>query len=592
MIKNYLKIAGRNLQRSKLYSMINIAGLTIGLTACLLVATVVLDDLSYDRWWKNADHIFRIVGIDQGSSKGTERSAISVTGVGPNLKKLFPEVKEYCRVAVAGENFKLPGNSEAVALNTLHTEPSVWKVLDFKVIAGNPEYYQKGYKRLVITQKIKNLYFGSADPVGEVVTNIPEFGKAGPCIITGVIKDIPSNTSLRADVLEVEEMRPDLDVLHPEGYGSLSEQYLLLQPGASVAGLEAKANSWLAHYFTDKQLHYSLTLQSVKDVYLQSADISGQERPLGDIKNVYIFSGVAIFLLLIACINFVNLTTARALKRVREAGIRKILGADRRELLAQFLFESLLFFGIAFVLALFFYGLCLKQTETYLGHSLALTLQSNLLLFGITCGIVLVVSVLTGLYPALLVSAQNPVLTLKGKLTTALGSSTIRKALVVTQFAVAVIVLTITILVQRQLHFMDSKDLGYNRNNLLHLKEISWEGKGDAFKNEVLALPGVSGATITSWSPLARGGGYRMDLDDPQHKDKKLRAWYIEGDLDFVATMGLRLQKGRLLDAKYAGDALNTDSLMTKGMTGLVMAQATQPVLITAYTAKAYDINK
>src|SRR3569833_149592 len=339
-------------------------------------------------------------------------------------------------------------------------------------------------------------------------------------------------------------------------------------------------------------MHYSVSFQPMKDIYLRSTDLSGGGDVKGDIKNVYIFSGVAIFLLLIACINFVNLTTARALKRVREAGIRKILGADRRELLAQFLFESLLFFGIAFVLALFFYGLCLKQTETYLGHSLALTLQSNLLLFGITCGIVLVVSVLTGLYPALLVSAQNPVLTLKGKLTTALGSSTIRKALVVTQFAVAVIVLTITILVQRQLHLMDSKDLGYNRNNLLHLKEISWEGKGDAFKNEVLALPGVSGATITSWSPLARGGGYRMDLDDPQHKDKKLRAWYIEGDLDFVATMGLRLQKGRLLDAKYAGDALNTDSLMTKGMTGLVMAQATQPVLITAYTAKAFDINK
>ncbi|MEO6632217.1 MAG: FtsX-like permease family protein, partial [Mucilaginibacter sp.] len=530
--------------------------------------------------------------IDKSAGTGTERSAISFTGLAPNLKKLFPGIREYCRLDMAKENFKLAGRSEAIPLNTIHTEPSVWKVLNFQVIEGTPAYYQKGYRNLVITQKIKTLYFGDASAVGKFVTNIPEFGKPGTCIITGVIKDIPSNTSLHADVLEVEEMRPDLNILHHEGYGTMSEQYLLLQAGTSVADLEAKANNWLARYFTDKGLHYSLMLQPIKDIYLHSADLSFRERSLGDIKNVYIFSGVAVFLLLIACINFVNLTTARALKRVREAGIRKILGADRRELLTQFLFESLLFFGIAFVLSVFLYVLFLKSIETYLGHSLALTLQSNLVLFSITCGVLLLVSILAGLYPALLVSAQNPVLTLKGKLSTAIGSGAIRKTLVVIQFSIAVIVLTITILVQRQLHFMNNKDLGYNKNDLLHLKQFSWMGKGNAFKDEVLTIPGVSNATITTWSPVDGGGGYRVDLDDPQNKNKKLRAWYIEGDLDFVRTMGLHLQKGRLLDAKYGGDELNADSLTAKGMTQLMTAQVSQSVLMTAFTAKTLAINK
>lgn len=448
MIRNYLKIAFRNLRRNKLYSLINIAGLTIGLTACLLVTTVVLDELSYDRWWKNADHIYRVLSIDQNGNNATERSAVSYTGVGPNLKKLFPEVSEYCRVRVSQEDFKPTESGNVIALSTLHAEHSIWKVLNFQVIDGRPAQYQKGYKNLVITEKVKALYFGNVNPIGRVITNIPEFGKPGQCIVTGVIKDIPPNTSLRADVLEVEETRPDNDILHPEGYGSLSEQYLLLKPGASVSGLETKANAWLAHYFTDKSRRYSCSLQPMKDIYLYSANVSGQKTPLGDIKNVYVFSGVAIFLLLIGCINFVNLTTARSLKRVREAGIRKVLGADRRELLTQFLFESLLFFGIAFMFGLALYCIFLKPVETYLGHSLALTLQSNLLLFSTICGTVFLVSILTGLYPASLVSTQDPVLTLKGKLTTAVGSGTIRKILVVTQFTIAVIVLTITILVQ------------------------------------------------------------------------------------------------------------------------------------------------
>src|SRR3569833_2818962 len=237
-------------------------------------------------------------------------------------------------------------------------------------------------------------------------------------------------------------------------------------------------------------MHYSVSFQPMKDIYLRSTDLSGGGDVKGDIKNVYIFSGVAIFLLLIACINFVNLTTARALKRVREAGIRKVLGAERRELVAQFLFESLLFFCISFSASMFFYVVFLRPVESNLSHTFTITLQNNISLFGITCGVMLLVSVATGIYPALLVSAQNPVSTLKGKISERIGSNFLRNTLVVTQFTISVAVLTVTIIVQKQLLFMDNKDLGYDKNNLLHFTNISWDGKGDAFKREILTIPG------------------------------------------------------------------------------------------------------
>ena len=522
MIKNYFKIAFRNLQRNKMYSLINIVGLTVGLTACLLVATVVLDDLSYDHQWKNADNIYRIISVDKSSKDAMQQAAYSFTGLGPSLKKNYPEVAEYCRMEVGKTSLKINGNKGGVEIYSIQAEPSIWKVLDFSVIQGTPQNYVKGYKNLVITEKIKKQYFPGSDPIGKVLTDIPEFGKPGSYLITGVIKNIPANTFMRADALEIQEMRPEDDILQHERNGSMSEQFLLLKPGTNVTAFTNKSAKWFANYITDKELHYSFYLQPMKDIYLKSSDISWTGRVSGSITTVYIFSGVAVLLLLIACINFVNLTTARALKRVREAGIRKVLGASKRELVAQFLFESLIFFSISFICSMFLYTVFLKPVETYLGHPLTLALQSNVLLLSLTSVVVLIISVVTGIYPALLVSIQNPVLTLKGKLSTSIGSNILRKGLVVSQFTISVIVLIVTVVVQRQLHFMDNKSLGYDKNNLLHLNPISWDGKSDAFKQEALAIPGIQSATITTWYPASENGGYlTANVDDPAQKESK-----------------------------------------------------------------------
>ncbi|MDB5153471.1 MAG: FtsX-like permease family protein [Mucilaginibacter sp.] len=596
MIKNYFKIAIRNLQRNKAYSLINIIGLTIGLTACLLVSTVVLDDLSYDHQWKNAENIYRIISIDNSNKNAVEVFPQSFTGLGPTLKKTFPEVSQYCRMSVRKRRLKMGANKDGVEIKSLSAEPSIWKVLDFSVIQGNPQYFVKGYKNLVITEKIKAEYFANTNPIGKTITDLPEFGKPGNYMITGVIKNIPANSHLKADVLEISEMRPGDDILEKQGFGTFAQQYLMLKPGASVSAFVAKANKWYKNYFTSKQFPYTFYLQPIKDVYLRSSNFSSSGDTQGDIRNVYIFSGVAVLLLLIACINFINLTTARALKRIREAGIRKVLGAGRGELVAQFLFESLLFFIISFVLAMILYSIFLKSVETYAGHQLTLTFQSNIVLFLSTCSIVLLVSILTGIYPALIISAQNPVSTIKGQANVNVSSNFLRKGLVVTQFTISVAILIVTIIVQDQLHFMDNKDLGFDKNNLLHINWMSWEGKGQVFKQEALMLSGVKNATLTTWYPSSGSGGYMSSsVNDPNQKNNKLKVWYINADFDFVSTLKLHLKKGRLLDSKLSTDAINTDSLMEKSMDKLEAAQKAQPVLITDFTTRILgvkDLNK
>jgi putative ABC transport system permease protein len=226
------------------------------------------------------------------------------------------------------------------------------------------------------------------------------------------------------------------------------------------------------------------------------------------------------------------------------------------------------------------------------GHPLPLTLQSNAVMFVSTCGIVLIVSILTGTYPALLISVQKPADTLKGNVNKNVGSDFLRKGLVVAQFAISVVILIATIVVQEQLHFLDNKGLGFDKNNLMHLGLTSWDGKGQAFKQEVLGISGVKNATLTTWVPTQGGGWMWTKIDDPHQKNNQITVWEINADFDFIPTMKLHLQKGRLLDPKFGADAVNADSLMGKDMGKLFEAQNKQPIIVTDFTARALNITE
>lgn len=590
MLKNYIKIAYRNLLNHKVYSGINILGLTIGLTACLLVATVVIDDLSYDRQWKNAKNIYRIINVDKSNKNAENRNSSSFTGLGPTLKKDFPEVKDYCRMSmIYKERIKIGSDKDGVELRGFTAEPTVWNMLDFDIVQGNPKKYVKGYTNLIITEKIRKQYFPHTDPIGKIVYNFPTYGKQTAFIITGIIKDLPANTHLRSDILAIKERKAEDDQLDKDGSGSYTKQYLLLKPGTSIEKFRSKVNSWYQRIVTSKIKRQFWDFQPITDVYLHS-DFDETQDVKGSIRDVYIFSGVAILLLLIACINFINLTTARAIKRVREVGIRKVLGADKKELIAQFLFESLLFFLISFSLSIVLYNFFSKPLEAYLGHSLTLNLANNLLLFSLTSLVVLIVSLFTGLYPSWLISRPKAVVVLKGKLSVNTNSGLLRKSLVVTQFAISIIILIATIVVQTQLHFINKKDIGYDKNNLISIDYTNFGTKGAAFKQEILKIAGVESASVCNWVPSYGAAYMTRNVDDPNQKGNKLLINYISGDIDLAKTLKLQLEDGRLLSSAFASDALNMDSLLEHDSKKLFQLEHQQSYLATAYTAKIFGL--
>ncbi len=575
--------------RNKVYSAINILGLTVGLTACLLVATVVIDDLSYDRQWKHAKDIYRIISVDNSNKNAEHRFSSSFTGLGPNLKKDFPEVENYCRMSVYKERIKMGADKDGVELNMLSADPNVWSMLDFDIVQGNPKQFIKGYTNLIITENIRKQYFPHTNPIGKIIYNLPTYGKAKPFIITGIIKPIPENTHLRSDILAVKEFRAEYDQLNKDGSGSYTKQYLLLKPETSIPKLRSKVNRWYSNIVKSKTARQSWDFQPVSDIYLHS-DFDESQEVKGSIRDVYIFSGVAVMLLLIACINFINLTTARAIKRVREVGIRKVLGAGKKELTAQFLFESLLFFLISFLLGIVLYTFFSKPLEAYLGHSLTLNLANNIKLFSITSLVVLMVSLFTGLYPAWLISRPKVVVILKGKLSVNTSSDWLRKTLVIAQFTISIIILIATIVVQTQLSFISKKELGYDKNNLINIYYTNFGTKGASFKQEILKIAGVESASICNWVPSLGAAYMSMVVDDPNQKGNKLSVNFINGDVDLAKTLKLKLENGRFLNTSFGADALNIDSLLEHDNKKLERLQKTQSYITTEYTAKLFHL--
>ncbi|MGG7660918.1 FtsX-like permease family protein [Dyadobacter sp. BHUBP1] len=297
---------------------------------------------------------------------------------------------------------------------------------------------------------------------------------------------------------------------------------------------------------------------------------------------------IAVF---IACVNFVNLSTAKAFVRVKEAGVRKVLSGSRTQLVLQLLTETLLLFGISIGIAVFAYFFTLRPVENFLGHRLVLTFTSDIPMAGGALLMFLLTALLTGLYPAWIISGFKPANTLRGIFTASWGQTGVRKTLVVAQFSISIIVLLATIVVWQQFDLMKNKELGYDKNNLIGIEQISWNGKGEAFKNELQRIPGVIRSSLSLWMPTEGAGYMQREVPDPAHAGRRLRIWYIAGDVDLPATLGLKLVKGRMFSNGFA-DALNADSLREKDFVKFETAQMNQNSLITASAAKMLGIKQ
>ncbi len=591
MVKNYFQTAWRIISRNKIYSVINIVGLTIGLCACMLVATVVIDDLSYDKQWQHKNDLYRIVSVNKMGEGLYERFASSFAGLTNKLRTDYPEVKAAGILNVYNERLKPDTNNpNGVNISVLGADTSVWQMLDLNVLEGNPRRYVEGTKNIIITKTFSNRFFPKGNAVGKIIYDVPTFSaKPASYLITGVIEDIPSNSVFRSQAIVLHKRRNEQ--LTKEAYGTYSpNNFILLEPGTDIAKFSAKINNWYAGFVTGKT-HYQYEFQPLTDVYLKS-DFAQNQLVKGDFRNIYIFAGVALLLLIIACVNFVNLSTARAVHRLRETGVRKILGASRRQVILQFLSESVLFFLIATILATFIYYLSLQLVEKYIGYPLTQVFISRYQLFVFVYSAIGLISLLTGFYPAWVISGFKPAATLKGNLFSGTGMGGqhfVRKCLVVLQFSISIVVLVALIVVQQQVSYLKHKDIGFNKNNLLNIGFIAWGTNGQSFKNELLKQQGVESVSITPWTP-ASAGYMTREVDDPNHIGNKLKIWYISGDPDLAKTLGLRLEKGRFLNKSLSTDAMNGDSLMTLPPEQYRAVASTQSSLITAYTAKLLQV--
>ncbi len=552
MLLNYLKIALRTIRRDKVYSAINIVGLAVGMACCLLILLFVSNELSYDSYHSQANKIYRMVASSQFS--GEESHFVPL---GAPYAVLFtdalPEVKAAARFYPHRRLLVEYAEKKFFEERFFFADPTVFEIFTFPILRGNPTVALKSPFSVVITESMAKKYFGDLNPVGESlrIDNEHVFR------IDAVIEDVPSNSHFHFDFLASLETLSDLYgkrfLQHP-GYLSFYS-YVLLQENTDPLELEAKFQKVVKQNYGERVASLrTIELQALQSIHLHS-HLEAELEANGSMSFIYIYSAIAIFILLIAAFNFVNLSTARSTKRAREVGMRKVLGAVRFQLVKQFLGESVIYSFVSLVLAFFMAGISRPFFNAMTGKELPLDfLFGGIPLAGLV-GIFLVVGILGGLYPALFLSAFEPIRALKGKWRTGARSGSFRRFLVVSQFAISIALIIGTVVIRNQLHYMRSKDLGFDKEQVVVIPINDAEARKsyEVIKAEWLKDPSILAATASSCVPgkQATRIAYRVEgLPDDQHVS--LDTYFV--DDDFIETFGIEMVSGRGFSKEFATD--------------------------------------
>lgn len=456
MLTNYLKIALRTLRKQPGYTVINLFGLAVGLACCVLIYLYVTDELSYDRFHTNAERTYRLERTQPGGS----RSAFTDGPSGPTLAADYPEIEAAVRFSNQ-KRLAQVDDRQFYGEEVLYTDSTFLSVFSFRLIQGNPQTALTAPNSIVITESFATKYFGERDPMGEIVT----FDNEDELVVTAVVEDVPSNSHFTFDVLATMALAQE-KYPYMKMWGSISLQtYLLLAPQATPQTVEPKFAGFLEQHQTFATDYH---LRPLLDIHLYSNVF--ERYPQGDIEALYMFGAIAFFILLLACINYMNLATARSAQRMKEVGMRKVLGADRKQLALQFLGESVVMTLFAMGLTLLIVQSVLPFFNDFLGRSLSLApfLQAQGLLILLAFGVG--VGVLAGLYPALYLAHFQPVKVLKGSLNPGTRGNLFRKALVVTQFVVSIALLAATLIVSTQLSYLQSRNLGFNEEHVVAIQ--------------------------------------------------------------------------------------------------------------------------
>lgn len=585
MLKNYFKIALRHLLSNKTFSIINILGLAIGMACFLVILLYVQGELGYDSFHEKGDRIHRMVLDRLYPGRHTEYATIPHS-YAVSAKLEYPEIEESCRI------FKFPGSillkkgEEVVEeKERMWADSNFFEVFDFGLIQGNPSEVLKQPNTVVLTESTAKKYFGSVNPIGKII-DIPQ--NDNDLQVTGICKDVPENSHMNFDlVMSASSLNPFIQNANHIGFDSYT--YFLLKEGTDAQKLAAKFPDLVTKYASGEILRnfgvtyeeykksgngYIYSLQPIKDIYLNS-NLEAELKPPGSITRVYIFSVIALFILFIAVINFMNLATAKSTERAKEVGIRKTLGSSKKEIANQFLIEAV---TISFISAILAFGILLFLVPLFndiAGKSISLWSFANLpsILFFLLGAIL--IGLLAGSYPAFILTGFKPLEVLKGKLFATQKGALLRNSLVVVQFVISVVLIVATIVVFRQLEFIQSKELGFNKENVINIQggfglDVQ---KAKTLKGELARMDGVLGVASSNAIPGMTyfGTSWRASGDNEKATGRQLVV-----DENYVECMGMEMVAGRDFSEEFADSnsvVLNETAVKTLGLTDAIGKQ-------------------
>lgn len=546
MIKNYLKIAIRNIKKHRWYSIINIAGLTIGMTCCILILLWVQDELSYDRFHENAGDIYRVIQ-DINFADHSTTWAITQGPLGPSLKKDFPDIINATRIT--GRRFRLTYNDRSFDEVLGMADSSIFEMFTFPLIKGNPATALADPNSIVLTEEMAEKYFGEENPIGKTIQADNEYD----FLVSGVLKKIPDNSHLQFDFIIPFIFGRELNYTVDRWSNSQFRTYVQIQKGIPPQEVIQKISGYLYEKPTIEK-DARLNLQPLTRIHLHSHYEFDSAH--GDITYVALFSLVAFFILFIACSNFMNLATARSGNRAKEVGMRKVAGAHRSSIIKQFFGESILLAFIALFFSLIIVKLLLPAFNNLAAKELSLNISGNLLDILILFGIALLTGIISGSYPAIFLSSFQPVKVLKGSLRSGQQGSVFRKILVVTQFSLTILLIICTGIVYNQLNYLRNKKLGYDKEHMIYMgMRGDMRTNFDTLKNELLINSNISGVTASSNVPTY---GYTFSNSlwrwEGQNPDEEILMRAVFIDYDYFKTFGMEIAEGRSYSKEFSTD--------------------------------------
>lgn len=554
MIKNYLLFAFRNFRKQTMFSSINILGLTIGITCCLMIFLFIMNEFSADDFHKNGKDIYRVMRVARNNGETAEIPYLSPP-FGPALLNDYPNAVK-AAVRVMRDNDLISYNSISFNEKNIYlTDNNFFNFFDFPLVKGAAATVLKDPNSIVLTETSAKKYFGNDDPIGKIL----QFNKQQQLKVTGVGKDVPANSHLQFDmVVPLELLRP----MQPNWFNQWPNNglftYVQLNPATDPGQLKkqfpAFMDKYLGAYYAAAGFKMGLTIQPLSEVYFTKDAMDNVKH--GNKKMVYIFMSIAILILVIACINFINLATARAADRLKEVGLRKVLGAIKRQLIVQFVLESILFATIGCLLSVALLQLLLPAYNNLLGYQLP-SWWNNPLFYLFIIGVVVVVGLLAGSYPAFMLSSFSPIESIKGKLKTGKTSSLFRKTLVVFQFGVSVLLIISVTVIFNQMKYIKNADLGFNKEQtmIVRFDNTDIDKKKNKFNNDLLKIPAVQSVSLMSGEPGGFHDGYGFKAE--ANPDEKYLFSTEFTDLKFVKTLGLKIIAGRDFSSDFGTDSAN-----------------------------------